>query len=357
MDNPESEETVNSLFVKGLELHDRVVDGEAGTEEDVRKAVMMLEDVTRMVSALDLFSKNEDIKEVPTAHVKFLLLPFLLGNLNAKLSSEVEQRLEVIRVVQTYYMDFLRRIKDYGIIQHDLPAAEDEDCDRQGASKAVVLAGPPSRPNLAKMNAEREQKLARYKEKKELEGRVKELRSVVHCSETEGRLDEEAVRDFYLSLIRSSALTCLDEITSFQMEKPILAHMAKVRSGQAPPPQPKPSEQSRRPLKPIIITKDRVQKEVFGMGYKNLPILSIEEFYEQRVRDGWFPSAEQVKENSLMDRANQDPEVQLQQAEDAEAEKEKKEDEDDEEELARKRAWDDWKDDHKRGEGNMHNKG
>ena len=32
-----------------------------------------------------------------------------------------------------------------------------------------------------------------------------------------------------------------------------------------------------------------MQKEVFGMGYKNLPILSIEEFYEKRVRDGWFP--------------------------------------------------------------------
>ena len=101
----------------------------------------------------------------------------------------------------------------------------------------------------------------------------------------------------------------------------------------------------------------QVQKEVFGMGYKNLPVLSIEEFYEQRVRDGWFPSADQVKQQSLMDRANQDPEVQARQAEEAEAEKEKKEEQDDEEELAKKRGWDDYLDTHKRGEGNMHNKG
>ena len=40
------------------------------------------------------------------------------------------------------------------------------------------------------------------------------------------------------------------------------------------------------------------------MGYKNLPVLSIEEFYEQRVRDGWFPSADQVQQ-SLMDKAKQ----------------------------------------------------
>ena len=43
------------------------------------------------------------------------------------------------------------------------------------------------------------------------------------------------------------------------------------------------------------------------MGYKHLPVLSIEEFYEQRVRDGWFPSQEQTKkQNSLMNRAMTD---------------------------------------------------
>ena len=40
----------------------------------------------------------------------------------------------------------------------------------------------------------------------------------------------------------------------------------------------------KRPLKPIIITRDAIQKEIFGMGYKNLPVMSIEEFYEDRAR-------------------------------------------------------------------------
>ena len=94
-DGASQEETVNSLFLKGLELHDQVVEGDE-SEDKVRKCIMMLEDVTRMVSALDLFSRNEDVSEVSTQSVKFFLLPFLLGNLNAKLSKEVDQRLEVI---------------------------------------------------------------------------------------------------------------------------------------------------------------------------------------------------------------------------------------------------------------------
>jgi len=36
---------------------------------------------------------------------------------------------------------------------------------------------------------------------------------------------------------------------------------------------------------------------------------------------------------------------------------EEKEERDDEEELARKRNWDEYKDEHKRGEGNRHNMG
>ena len=47
-------------------------------------------------------------------------------------------------------------------------------------------------------------------------------------------------------------------------------------------------KRSKRPLKPIIITRDAIQKEVFGMGYKNLPVMSIEEFYEERAQNGWY---------------------------------------------------------------------
>ena len=37
--------------------------------------------------------------------------------------------------------------------------------------------------------------------------------------------------------------------------------------------------------------QDKLQKEVYGLGYPSLPVLSVAEFYDQRVREGWFPPA------------------------------------------------------------------
>merc|ERR1719510_1595340 len=49
---------------------------------------MILEDATRMVSVLDLFSRNETVSDISTETLKFFLLPVLLGDLNAKLTDE-----------------------------------------------------------------------------------------------------------------------------------------------------------------------------------------------------------------------------------------------------------------------------
>ena len=75
----------------------------------------------------------------------------------------------MIRVVQTYYMDFLRRVKDYGIVSHQLPdVTEEEEAGGEDSSQQQR----PGPPNLAKMNSEREEKLARYKEKKSIDAQV-----------------------------------------------------------------------------------------------------------------------------------------------------------------------------------------
>ena len=60
--------------------------------------------------------------------------------------------------------------------------------------------------------------------------------------------------------------------------------MAKLKSGKIAP----PSEKPRRKLQPIITTKDKMQKEVYGLGYSSLPILSVDEFYEKRIEESWW---------------------------------------------------------------------
>jgi len=70
--------------------------------------------VFRLVSVLDLFSRNETICEVPTSSLKFFLLPVLLGDLTSKLVDN-NDRLEQIQIVEAYYIDFLQRVKDYEV--------------------------------------------------------------------------------------------------------------------------------------------------------------------------------------------------------------------------------------------------
>ena len=110
----------------------------------------------------------------------------------------------------------------------------------------VFLFSPKS-SDVAKMNREREDKIRRYKESKELEASINSLKvNLENC-------DEDLAREYYLKLIRKSVISALDELTSFEMEKGILAHMAKMReSGGASLEQAAPKK---RPLKPIIITR------------------------------------------------------------------------------------------------------
>ena len=124
--------------------------------------------------------------------------------------------------------------------------------------------------------------------------------------------------------------------------------------------------------------------QVYGLGYPSLPVMSIEEFYDDRVRTGWwedqaansgsllcnfvdtwqyivcFPGhhshTQPPKGQSLQEWA-EDPDGEAFRKEEEEREKEEAVERDDEEALAKARSFDDWKDEHRRGEGNRKNMG
>ena len=341
-----SVETLDEMFKRGLDIHDSLESSAEPVnspefQHKVKKGILLLEDSTRLVSVLDIFSRNETVSEVPSEHLKFFLLPVLLGNLNVKLTDQ--DRLEVIKIVETYYHDFLSRVRDYSIASVPNLKKKDEDSSPKNANQ---------NPNLAKMNREREEKIRRYKETKEIEASLKALKLVIE----KPSCDEGVTREYYLKLIRKFVYFAIDEITSFETEKEILEHMAKMRETGGASNVLARHDKPKRPFKPIIITRDAIQKEVFGMGYKNLPVMSIEEFYEQRVRDGWFPSQAARPSTNLQDIATDADQAQLREEQEA-ADQEAKEENDDPEELARKRNFDEYKDDHQRGEGNRHNRG
>ena len=220
----------------------------------VKKAILMLEDATRLVSLLDIFSRNEHHKELPGEHLKYFLLPVLLGDLTTRLVES--DRSEVVENAQVYYVDFLQRCTDYSIVELASVPTVTYVKEEGEEEKENVISG---KPDLAKMNAERSGKMARFKETKQL----KEDLRLLQESLAKGR-DEEVVRQFHIKLIKKFVNSSLDEMASLKMEVEMLQHMAKMRAGKVMVEvNPKPA----RKLKPIVITADKMQKEVYGLGY------------------------------------------------------------------------------------------
>uniref|UniRef100_A0A182P5H7 Immunoglobulin-binding protein 1 n=1 Tax=Anopheles epiroticus TaxID=199890 RepID=A0A182P5H7_9DIPT len=324
----------------------------------VKKTIGHFEDATRLVSLVGMFSSNESYEEVPTENLRYFLLPFFLGKMTLRLCNT--NRGEVVEVADVYFKDFLTRCENYRLYE-----TPDKDTDAALNELAIVPGASSDKiRELQRMGQQRNEKIRKFQEKKELDEKVKQLRYVVEQSEA--KIDDETKREFFLSLLKAAILEAQEELESVEREKQMLQYIATAKQrgedeleelGHVAPGggvgKKRPAVQ---PLKPIIITRDAVQKAVYGKGYPSLPTMTVAEFYEQRVAEGIFPDPEKMKEvnkNSLMNKVHMDN------AAEQDREDEQQEqlmERDDEEYLARQRAKDEFKDEHRRGEGNRHNR-
>lgn len=137
--------------------------------------------------------------------------------------------------------------------------------------------------NIQSQVNSRNTKIQRYKEQKELEKKL----DVLQKNLENPNIDDEAKRDYFVTLIKVFANQAFDELGSLAAERPILEHMKAI--GQDPEKSKREHSKQKIPsakLQPIIITRDVMQKKVYGAGYPSLPVLTVQEFYDQKVRDG-----------------------------------------------------------------------
>lgn len=254
-----------------------------------------------------------------------------------------------------------------------------------GALKSVIniclFFQPVTCPSdLVAMASQRQGKIQRYRQKKELEAKLSDIRRAIDS----GQADDEVMRDFYLLNIRRWVTVCLEEVESIDQEMEILKKMDVLKQSETRPPAHPP----RPPMKPFILTKDAVQvrpkqnydklllyfsdlcrkqlwscsgcsflirhlfvsqAQVFGAGYPSLPTMTVDDWYEQHKKHGVLPDQGIPRSVAVEeDTDSKDRE---------EEEKERKAEMDDENSLLKARNWDDWKDTHHRGYGNRHNMG
>ncbi|XP_054453466.1 immunoglobulin-binding protein 1 [Anoplopoma fimbria] len=308
-----------------------------GLQARVKRGLGLLEEASSRLALLDLFSRNEGLEELATADLKYLLLPALLGALGLKQTGR-ERRLQVVRAARAHFMGFLKRCKDYDVSPFNLPR---DRADTGSPEEASAAQPKPCAPDLVSMAAQRQAKIERYRQRKELEARLSDVREAVES----GQADDEVSRDFYLLNVRRWVTVCLEEIESIDQEVEILEKMDGLKQHAAN----QPAQPARPPMKPFILTKDAVQAKVFGAGYPSLATMTVDDWYEQHRKRGAMP------DQGIPSRVVVDEDVDAKERE--EEDKEKKAENDDEESLLRARNWDVWKDTHRRGYGNRHNMG
>ncbi|KAK4879757.1 hypothetical protein RN001_007903 [Aquatica leii] len=332
-------QSLSSIFQEGLDLYNNLgkIDeptNSPSVQANIKKAIHLFENATRLVSLTGLFSTNESIEEVATEDLRFLLLPALLGALCLKITSR--DRKDITNVSEIYYKDFLQRCNDYGLSNYKFHDEKPSDANTQKTDLEEITVAINSRAG----------KIQRFKEQKELKAKLEQLK----CNMENENADDEIKRNYFLTMIKLFIYEAIDELSSILSEKQILEHMAQINKDvQIKPKRPPPP-----PLKPVIITRDEVQKAVFGAGYPALPVMSVQEFYEKRVQDGIFPNPNATnKPLCLQDATPED--ISLRDTQEEE-EKEKKQEEDDPDFLQHMRETDEFKDDHRRGWGNRMNR-
>lgn len=200
------------------------------------------------------------LEEVSTDSIQLLAIPCMLGNLAGKLTSG--DRVANLEVSEIYYKDFLNRGKEYGLVPESLKT----DVER------VLTA----QQDLTRIVMDRKEKVRKYEEQKKLISDLVELRVNLD------RADDEVRRKYFTMFVKSFVSQAEEELRSIAMEKP-LAAMRKLNEEQNIK---LPKRELPPPLKPIIITKNELQKKVYGLGYPSLPTMTVDEFYEERVREG-----------------------------------------------------------------------
>ncbi|CAL9133895.1 unnamed protein product [Musa textilis] len=377
-----------ALFEDASKIHAMASESSVDREA-LRKGIQTLRRCDEMISKLGLFSSNETKDDVSTANLKYLLVPFYIGELTEKVAED--DRLKVLKFSQAHLKEFIS-------ICEALELIPEEELERSIQRGANTPANQRAK-KIARFKRQRaaEAKLQEIKEKKERRQRslrAAALSSPVEVGEEDVLDDDgEEEREAWLTTISLSICKAFDLLEMLKKEEEMLVaakerqskegedfareildertkraetwhRNAASRAAFSKPAEPitcatfaqdviegraKLSQAHEHKHQPLIFgpaslvggrltsERERMAAQVFQPGYR-LPTMSIEEagLREMEMMKKW-----QEWNAKLMEEANSSWHKEGTTST-----------EDEDTEVEKARAWDDWKDDHPRGAGN-----
>lgn len=148
--------------------------GSSASPSQAEECSRLLSHCQALAERAALFSSNEDKDDLVTAHLKYLLVPYLmaeLSNLQPQQSTRPLQRLQQLQEALMMYSQFLQRCGQYGFLSgtcYDAYTAEEQG-----------IAADPSTC--------RNQKVERYKRSRALKGLLQQMRGRKKAADDEVR--------------------------------------------------------------------------------------------------------------------------------------------------------------------------
>lgn len=235
-----------------------------------------LEKATKFVTSLDLFSNNETIDEVATNNIKYLLLPALLTNIYMRLDlgqMQTSMRLEVFSKARSYAEDFLDKIKSYGLANSIVDQALVDESKEESMNNLSEI------DMITKMAQSRKDKIDQYNTEKDMEQMLEQTKARIDSSN--GDMDEEVVRSYYLNLIKKWTYETVREYktirSALRLEEGVQGQSGSERTNI------RPAQNTRNTF---TLVKSDLQKQVFGLGYPSHPTVTVDQFITKKINDG-----------------------------------------------------------------------
>ncbi|KRX10975.1 hypothetical protein PPERSA_12099 [Pseudocohnilembus persalinus] len=304
------------------------------------EAIKKLQAIQKGIIEHGVFSPNEDYKEIQTQNLKYLLLPYYLGDVFGRIPENRKKSLEFSKL---YLNEFLKLLDHYGVLSEQLRKTW------------------KNYEENTKYEPTRDERIAQYKEQKEIENKIKNFEKIKE------EVDQREVIRTYCNLCIYKAL---DQLKSIKQEMEILEYQQQIQNDEEakeiyeaqlkkPIPQLKsytiPKSQNQD--LPYMISQAQKEQMCHSCHGK-----SLEEIKQVKKQEVWRPDIsqpsvrlEELGDMYMRDMAKMEEQKKQHQLQE-ELEKGDNYDSDKEEEVEKVRLentyWDNWKDENEKGAGN-----
>uniref|UniRef100_A0A0E0BF35 PP2A regulatory subunit TAP46 n=1 Tax=Oryza glumipatula TaxID=40148 RepID=A0A0E0BF35_9ORYZ len=206
-----------ALFDKASHLHS-LASSSSLDQEGIRKGVDLLRRCDEMVSKLGLFSSNETKDDISTANLKYLLVPYYLGEMTERVAQE--DRVPVLKASQDHLKEFISICEALELISEDeLEISRQKQPDTMANRRAQKVA-------RFKRQKAAETKLLEIKERKERRRRslrAAALSAPIEAGEEDAFEDDgEEEREAWLATISLALCKAFDLLDMLKKEEEML---------------------------------------------------------------------------------------------------------------------------------------